>query len=188
MIRPIPVAAAIMVALLLQACAPATPIVDVHPLPSNFAAVWSSKNGMPFNSGARWGPGSQCFALRGPLCAGEVFGSRWHQSSIRVENVTYFTLADAEAAWEAQRPSVRPKIMQVNQELEWSMPWVSVDSEQGEIRGFDCRDLECRSWVWVARKDRSLRGLHIQVICDGYPCEERIPILGFRNMVEPLRF
>lgn len=188
MIQPLRGWVALAAALLLQACSPLAPTIEDHPLPPHYAADWSSKNGMPFPSAGQWGPGSTCFALKGPICAGGTYNSRWHESIIRVENVTYVTLADAESAWEAQRPSVQPSIMQINRELEWSKPWVSATSDQGEIVGFDCRDSECRSWVWVARKDRTVRGLRVNIICLESDCDNRIPIAGFRNLVEPLRF
>lgn len=173
---------------LLHGCSPISTVHE-HPLPPDYASKWAAKNATMFQPAGTWGPGPQCFKLKGPICAGATYNPQWHQSIIQVENVTHATPSDAEDAWDRQRPGHDPKTMQINKELDWEKPWIIPAVTQGEALGFDCRETDCRGWVWVAHKDRNVRGLMIQVVCSERPCEEnRISLAEFLNLVSPIQF
>lgn len=174
------------IALLLGGCSSATVEGVDHPLPSGYADSWVAKFGMDFTSTVVGSPGGRCYSLAGPQCVTDVYSTKWRGALLKVENVTYPNPAEAEAGWLAQRPRLHPTVMQVRDGAEWQPPWVSIDLAGGEAEGLDCRDMSCASWVWVAHKDRNVRGLKVTTSCTA-PCEDRLPLGEFRILVEPLR-
>lgn len=176
----------VLVAAALVGCtSPPVEGVD-HPLPPKYVDSWVAKFGMSFTSKVAGTPSATCYALRGPLCVTETFSTTWRGAVLQVENLTFPNPVEAEAGWLAQRPRLHPTIMQVRDGTEWAAPWVAVDLANGEAQGLDCRDMSCMSWVWVAHKDRNVRGLSAITSCTA-PCEVRLPLEEFRVLVEPLR-